>query len=345
MANYLAFQTEHPSVAPWAIYGFDGITGVGTDLGLHNIDTTIYPNVLLASDGAKAWTLDGYYDASRGDGPPNIQPNKLLGSNIDIQLADEYLYYPIKSGVAPEGRNESILRVMIYAPADGIVMEGSPIYSTQVHVIWEQPVVTKVTLTPAADYAVAGLVNGAEEYTQVTATVKDQFGDPMPFVSVDFASTVLEGTLTNLAQGQSPQVTDVNGNAAIDWGAQTTGDWGVEKVVATASDVDSNAALIQWIYVDGSETFGDLVASLAGGQKVTVWSGFTPWNGKTLKGYINPGGVVFGTGTYVSSTVLDFSTAYHTWVLGEPFFVNASNSTNTDGILNWVYDVTTDVID
>ena len=305
--------------------GFDGV--------LETPDPIAPIEIGLATDGAKAWTLDGYFMYREG-----VVPNLLTGSNVDIQLAEDI------RGTGAEGIHvKSILRVMVYAPANGLVQEGAYIWSTQVHQVWEEPVVTSVILSPAADYAIAGL-----EDTQVVATVRDQFGNPMPGVDVYFDSVdsvgasgaALEGSLNNLFNGTLINVmvtTDANGNSAVSWG-QDPGNWGVEKVVATAGSVTSNAALIQWIYIDDSGTLGDLVNAVEGQQKVTVYAGFALWNGRTARVYLNPGGTVLGSGTYVDSVDLSISTNTHTWTAAETFFVGAT-STNVDGVPNWVYDV------
>jgi hypothetical protein len=368
--NYLAFQSVHPSIAPWDIDGFDGIYDNGFYDG-EGGDTLIG----LATDGAKAWTLDGYYDANREtdiQSLADVQPNLLTGSNIDIQLADEDLWYP------DEGTNESILRVMIYAPGDGVIKEGSPVYSTQVHVLWEIPVVTTVDLTPATDYAIAGVHDiaapgGHGEYQTVVATVKDQFGDPMVNVPVDFAGTILEGaglSTVDVVRGTDAQgvLTDEYGNAAIEWDQAVVGAWGVESVVATADpgaddEEDSNAAVIQWVYDDTSLTdlgttvpgpsfdptdamIGqtDLVQAITSTQKVTANIGIVPWAGKTLKVWVNPGGTLYGSdGPYVAASFFDVSTNTHTWLTGQPFFVSANTTVNNDGKPNWVYDLAVDV--
>jgi hypothetical protein len=179
----------------------------------------------------------------------------------------------------------------------------------------------------------------------LVATVKDQFGDVMPGVAVTFDSvnstgtsgTALEGSLTPLSNGTLVLTTDANGNAAVTWG-QDPGDWGVEKIEATAGTVTSNAALIQWVYIDGEGAIGDLVNAVDGQQKVTVYADFALWNGRTVKVYLNPGGTIVGTGTYVSTVDLTISTNTHTWAAPEPYFVGAT-STNVDNVPNWVYDV------
>ena len=234
---------------------------------------------------------------------------------------------------------------MVYAPANGLVQEGTYLWSYQVHQVWDEPVPTKIVLTPSTDYAIAG-----GEYQTVVAQVLDQFGDEMPLIDVSFASTELEGDLTNLAEDEPmPVITDENGNAGISW-EQDPGDWGVEKVVAyldydldgsyDTGELASNASLIQWIYVDNEGAPGDLVCAGSDTQKVTAYSGaLTDWNGDVLYVWLNPAGNVAGSlghFTYVTASGVTWSTTLHTWISGEGFFVSDSNSTNTDEVVNWV---------
>ncbi len=238
---------------------------------------------------------------------------------------------------------------MVYAPADGLVQEGAYLWSTQVHKIWQVPVVSTITLAPATDYAIAGV----EDQTLV-ATVKDQFGRPMPNVEVSLTDVdkygvfgaQMEGTLTMLFEDLAPQTTDGNGQVsfAVYYDDLVEGDWGVEKIFASAEGKMSNYAYIQWIYVDEAGDW-DLVAAYNGEQKVYVFgtdADDAGWDGKTLKPYLNPGGNVagaLGSGVFVAPNDMSISTNLHTWIDGEYFFVNASNSSNTDEVPNWVWDM------
>jgi len=173
--NWLAVQTvEGQPFSSW-------------DVGNFSWDPSA--NLLLATDGAKAWTLDGWFNPSlvsvAGANllPSSIQPNLLTGSNLDISLAED-----IKT--SPTQTSESILRVMIYAPGDGIVQEGQYLYSTQVHVIWQMPVVRTITLTP--DKSVDTTLPISSNH-QVTALVLDQFGNPLEGQPVYFWGIPTEG--------------------------------------------------------------------------------------------------------------------------------------------------------
>jgi hypothetical protein len=314
---------------------FNGFDPVPT---LEDSDPPLAPaQIGLATDGAKAWTLDGFFIPQTSS---EVVPNLYTGSGIDVQLADD-----ITTAGQDDIDVESILRVMVYPPSDGLVKEGDYIWSYQVHQIWEAPIPTSITLAVTPDYAIAG-----SEFQTLTATVLDQFGNPMPNVELTVNSSRLEGNFTPQFTDSLTLPTDEFGNVVIGPWSQDPGDWGVEKVVASAGDVDSDPAFIQWIFDDslglgididdnGVADYGpNLVSGTNGGTLVTVIAGFTPWNGRTLIVYSAPGGAGISQGrVYVDTSPLDITTIS---ALGTAFFVNASNSTNTDGRPNWVYDKT-----
>jgi hypothetical protein len=179
----------------------------------------------------------------------------------------------------------------------------------------------------ASDYSIAGL-----EASQVVITVHDQFGNPMPLVTVTLDSKRLEGNLTNLMTSLFIGQTDANGNVAYTW-TQAAGDWGVEEVTASVGTFSSKVALIQWIYDD---TVTNYVSASPGQSKVAIAAGYAPWNGDQLKVFRFLSGGVIGTGTYVAAAGLLMTTG-HVWAPGDTFFVGAT-STNTDEEPNWMYD-------
>ncbi len=124
-------------------------------------------------------------------------------------------------------------------------------------------------------------------------------------------------------------------------------------MVASVGEVLSNQAVIQWVYddtwslvngldIDGAlplswEYGPNLVEGTSGLTTVRVFAGFTPWNGRSLLVYAAPGGNAMSQArTYVESSDLTINLSS---ALGQAFFVNASNSSNSDGRPNWVYDV------
>lgn len=301
---------------------FDGFDGFDDD--------AVESEVRLATDGAKAWTRDGYFRTRDG----RIIPNLATGSSVDIQLAeDEELY--------DSPHYKSILRVMVYAPADGLVQEGAYVWSYQVHQVWEVPVPTTITLMPAEGCQVAGLGSHT-----VVATVRDQFGSAMEDVSVSWTRTRLEGDLDQLGIPPASYLTGADGTTSITLN-QNAGNWGVEEVVASVGDVKSNTALVQWAYDDrvgeitvrGIPYSFDLVSPGVGGTQVVVAAGFTPWSGLTIQVANGVCGAPISTGTYTysASGPLNITTG----VLESAFAVHAiaTSNANTDERPNWVYDM------
>ncbi len=265
--------------------------------------------------------------------------NSLTGSSIDIQLADD-----ITGARDAAIHVESILRIIVYAPHDGLAIEKDYIWSYQVHQIWEEPVPTTILLEPATYYAVAG-----RESVTLTAKVLDQFNNVMPGIPVTVESTKLEGAMTRLFAGESPGVTDAEGYVAIGPWSQAPGDWGVERVVASAGEANSNPANVQWVFDDsagvvltvGGSSYSGVVGNrlvwgTEGASVVSVAPGISPWSGRTLSVFAAPGGSAMSlAATYVSSSVLDINT---TVPLGLFFYVGVTNGTDTDGRPNWIYD-------
>ena len=211
---------------PWPVDPddfFNGFDGVLEDVRLScRLLTTSVSPPTAPRLGRSTATYRPVYTDPISIGP--VTPNLHTGSQIDIQLADDI------TGAAEDAIHfKSILRVMVYAPADGLVQEGTYLWSYQVHQVWAEPIPTTIVLTPSTDYAIAG-----GENQTVVAQVLDQFGDRCRYVDVSFrpSNGVLERRgLTNLAGDDLPVITDENGNAAVAWD-QAPGDWGVEKVVA-----------------------------------------------------------------------------------------------------------------
>ncbi|GAB4253110.1 MAG: hypothetical protein Kow00122_10970 [Thermoleophilia bacterium] len=314
--NELNGYVSMPPKSGTSFYSYQDANGVG-----------------LLTDGAKAWTLDGYFAPSWGDG--EVYPNLYTGSHIDVQLAED------PSG-NPAPHLKSIVKILVYAPADGLVTDKAPIWEYQVHKVWEAAVPTTITLSPATDVSVAGL-----EAQTVTATVLDQFGNPVVGAWVALNGTNSEGSLSTTPDGTYGPFqfqTNASGQVNFTW-TQNAGDWGVQSVTATVLDgLDGNAVIssapsvIQWVYMDGNLAPGDLVEAVTGQAKVTVFDGFTPWDGLTLEVYQTPGGALLGSAAYDASIDTSITTASHTWASGESFFVKAPGSSNSDGVPNWVYD-------
>jgi len=140
----------------------------------------------LVTDGAKAWTLDGYFEPNWDDAEQEpLAPNLLTGSNIDVQLAEDY------TTAMAATHFKSIVKVMVYAPADGLVIDQAPIWEYQVHKVWLPPVEllpTAFTLEQSIDGGVtwtdADLLVPIPATVELRAQVIDQFGNYMPNTDV-----------------------------------------------------------------------------------------------------------------------------------------------------------------
>lgn len=277
----------------------------------------------LLTDGAKAWTMDGYYN------PDGIMPNLLTGSNVDIQLAED-------PAVAGEPHAKSIVKVMVYAPHDGLVLGGTPIWEYQVHKVWYAPIATTITMSPARQIAVAGV-----DVVSTSATVLDQYGNPMAGASVDFASTEGDESSAPGALGGGTYSATTNSSGVAVWNiGQSTGEWGIELVNATSGSASSAApAVIDWALKTNTTQ-----AYTTNGSQVLHISLFTPsiidaWDGLVVAAYLNPLAAEIGHATYDASNYLNITTS-HTFATGQFWYANAAASTDADGAPNWLYGVT-----
>ena len=139
----------------------------------------------LLTDGAKTWTRDGYFrpviEGLDDDGQP-IRLRRRLP-----EPADRFARRPAAGRDAqnyPGEHYKSIVKVLVYAPADGLVTDKAPIWEYQVHKVWEAPEVTTITLSPTSAVTIAGL-----ETQSIVATVLDQFDFPMPGVALTSTRT------------------------------------------------------------------------------------------------------------------------------------------------------------
>ncbi len=270
--DYLDLQSALGTISPLDkdIWGFDGL--IGNEYNPPN-------DIGLATDGAKAWTLDSFYTPT-----PGLASNLLTGSRVDIQLADENI-----EGPNAKPRIESILRVMIYAPADGLVLEGAPIYSTQVHVLWGYvPVLTSIKLTPDKQVKIAGTVGPASAGEQATVTVQflDQFGNPVPNLPLGTWLNVLKLEGTPLDPPTWPSNADATGKVTLTW-AQANTTWGVQQLRVSTGTITSNKVLVDWALDDSSHTY--VAAAVNTGTLILKNSPtFTAWDGKIATGHLNP---------------------------------------------------------
>jgi hypothetical protein len=282
-----------------------------------------YPFAGLMTDGAKAWTLDGYVDLGEG-----LVPNEHTGSHVDVQLAE----YPDE--VSEAGHFKSIVKVMVYAPADGVVVDQTPIWHYQVHKVWEAPVVTDIVLTPASD------VNMLTEDHTVTATVYDQFGQTMANVDVYFWGEATEGGgpydggYPATEWPTNPSTTDANGVATATGMAV---DWSNWNIWAEADGVTSNTVTKYWAMEwDGISALADSVTLAAGLG--------SDYDGKAFNvRKFTYDGVIVGSGTYNDATGRTVSTS--SWhVDGDLYWIEWPGMSLTDDNANWLYYVPLPVI-
>jgi len=293
------------------------------------MDASLNVTDSLVTDGAKAWTLDGFA-FGLGDASANIVPNLLTGSNIDIQLAQNLADW--NQGAT---HFKSVLKIMVYAPAAGLVTDQFPIWEQQVHKTWVAPVYN-VALSPASNVVVA---DGSQQAT-VTATVTDQFGNPAPNQVVTFAATTVKGA--NLAVFGSPTATtNAAGVAQFSW-TEPTGAWGVQSVTAATPQfgggtVTSSAVTVDWALNDIAGTY----VSTTTGQSTAVvrMNSFAVngWFGSAVRVYLTPGGTLVASGTYVGNVDLSMPATLPstTWTANQGAYFNFAPSGTAAP--NWAY--------
>ena len=193
-----------------------------TDLGITLADAYIDQ---LMTDGAKAWTLDGFY--CDGDG---IAPNELTGSHIDVQLAEDPVD-AVELGAGTSSRSSRswcTRRPTVSSstrPRSGTTkctrsgkLRGDLHRPRGRH--RPEPGVV-LGLGPQYEWSPLGVV----------ATVFDQSGDPMPGVDVDLSGYFQEGDAgfaVGYAYFYGTFTTDANGQIFV----ADAGPWGVWDVQA-----------------------------------------------------------------------------------------------------------------
>jgi len=285
------------------------------------------------TDGAKAWTRDGFY--RRGHEGP-VVVNTLTGSNVDLVLAENPLLVdanPSLQGIQPYNHIKSLVKIFVYAPANGLVKGGTPIWTTTIHKVWYVPVATTLVYTPARQMGIAG-----RDVVTTQAQVLDQQGNPMAGVLVSFTTQQAPG-LEGVGIGGEPpfsMLTNAQGIAIYNIG-ETTGDWGIGQATATVVGLPVKNVLIDWGLNDPTRIYG---STLNGSQIVHINAGgFASWDGKTMAAYLNPAGAIIGSGIYNVLNNLNITTS-HTFVTGEFWYVNVQGSTDTDAAPNWLSGVT-----
>jgi len=224
-----------------------------------------------------------------------------------------------------------IVNVKIYQPTT----TGYTLWKDfEVTKVWDLPVATTITYTPARQMGVAGV-----DVVSTQALVKDQYGNPMSGVVVDFKTAA--GTEGVGMPSEPPFSTTTNAQGIAIYNVHAVvGNWGLELATAT---VDTNTALTSTVKIDWALDLAKTTTTAYTTAGSQVWhialGSFAPWDGLTLKVYLNPALASIGSGTYYNANNLNITTS-NTFITNQAWYVNAAASTDTDGAPNWIYGVT-----
>src|SRR5680860_364845 len=132
---------------------------------------------------------------------------------IEVDLTEDTLSIRDNGpGIPAATQYKSVINVLVYAPQDGLATDADPLWRFEVQKVWEIPVVDSITLSPESAVNMQG-----DDHT-VTATVLDQFGDPMEGVDVTFTGVYQEGD-AGLSTGDEVEydtvATDPDGEASV----------------------------------------------------------------------------------------------------------------------------------
>ena len=298
---------------------------VGTNWGA--VDHTVNPdgNNPQDADGAKAWTMDGYFRPWDGEVLGPVTPNVLTGSNVDVQLYEDPAGWPATT------QYKSVINVLVYAPQDGLATDTEPLWRFEVQKVWETPVVDSITLSPdsAVNFTDDSSVNA--DHT-VTATLYDQFGE---LYAQDATVTFTWQQVEDATVSFTADVTTNTGEASytpLD-ASVAAGAWDITAVVDGVTGVTSNIATKYWASnIDAS------INATAGQNDVTVSAGLgAAYGGQDFDVVVN--GVVRGSATYNNAFGNTVSTSW-TFTDGDEVFIHFPFSTRDDGLFDWFCDTT-----
>src|SRR5680860_1269587 len=158
---------------------------------------------------------------------------------IEVDLTEDTLSIRDNGpGIPAATQYKSVINVLVYAPQDGLATDADPLWRFEVQKGWEIQVVDSITLSPESAVNMEG-----DDHT-VTATVLDQFGDPMQDVTVDFMWSLdgsEDGTATDFT---SSATTDSNGEVTSTWNGDD--EWGPADITASANGVESTTVSKYW---------------------------------------------------------------------------------------------------
>ncbi len=287
---------------------------------VRDTNTAVAPFTFLSDDDlAWGYTLNGA-----------VNNTETLDSaaHVDLVLDEEADDLPVGMDYT------DIVNVSVYAP-DGTLWKHFSVTKE-----WAAPVATTITLTPASQVRAAGV-----ESASVTATVLDQFGNPMPNEDVTLTATVLESSATStpavtLTDPTGTFATNAQGQYTLTW-TQPDDAWGVQKVVATDGAATSGSVIVQWALNVADDDTGDLADFTAGTQTVAL--NHTPPNayapglgGMTATMLLTTDGTAIGSGVFNNSAEV-FVPVSHLWTGTDHMWVHFATSIDTDGIPNWLY--------
>ena len=170
-------------------------------------------------------------------------------------------------------------------------------------------------------------MNAPGEDHTVTATVVDQFGDPMQDVTVDFTWSLdvsENGTATDFT---SSATTDSNGEVTSTWNGDD--EWGPADITASANGVESTTVSKYWAENTTSQyNYQDIVLRPGMGDEL-AGQNFTIM----LDTY--DGTVIYdGMATYDNNHGTTVTTS-HAFSGGEIIMINFPDDSLTNGDANW----------
>src|SRR5660397_229522 len=282
--------------------------------------------------GDNGYDLDSYYAD-----PEAEYASFAHGGDVSGSLVEEMAFavdFGIVEGNAfgdldPQGTMSRIQGAAMLIRSWGIVPEEEPAATTTTTTepaatttTTTGPVVDSVTLSPES-----GVNTQGDDHT-VTATVLDQFGEPMQDVTVDFTwSLDVSDNASATEDFTSSATTGSNGKITSTWTGAS--EWGHAEITASVGSVDSNTVTKYWALQVASIEWLDTNIIIPAG----LGNDGSEYNIR-LNG---PKGNIIVTGTYSDAVVSptsntkDVDGATSLWIE----FVGAGD---TDGDPNWVYD-------
>src|SRR5660397_127711 len=275
------------------------------------------------------YDLDSYYADPEAEYASFADAGDVSGSLV------EEMAFAVDFGIVegnafgdldPQGTLSRIQGAAMLIRSWGIVPEEEPAATTTTTTepaatttTTTEPVVDSVTLSPESG------VNAQGEDHAVSATVLDQFGDPMQDVTVDFTWSLdvsENGTATDFT---SSATTDSNGEVTSTWNGDD--EWGPADITASANGVESTTVSKYWAEnTDSQYNYQDIVLPSGMGAVLDDQS-------FTIR--LDDGTVIYnGTATYDNNNGTTVTTS-HTFSGNETIWINFPDDSLTSGDANW----------